>query len=81
MSIMINDNGFDLPSIDGIVCTYQTKEIRSEIEKTFHSNKTFPLPEKYTYEITPSQFWGNVAKIIKKNNIVLPINNHIKNLN
>ena len=63
------------PSIDGMICTFETIEIRNEIEEMFETNKTFILPEKYTYTIMPSSFHGritkssngNVAKIILAN--------------
>ena len=62
MDIKISDkNG--LPSIDGNICTFDTKEIRSEVEGMFEVNKNFNLPTKYTYEVMPSGFWGQIAKI------------------
>ena len=64
MNIKLSDkNGF--MSINGITCTFQTKEIRSEIEGMFDVNKNFNLPKKYTYQIMPSEFWGQVAKIVE----------------
>lgn len=52
--------------IDGVQVTYGTREIRTEIEDMLEVNESFNLPKKYTYEITPSNFWGKVAKIILK---------------
>lgn len=54
-----------LPTIDGRICSYETKKIRSKIHEFAEVNKEFILPSKYTYEVTePNGF----AKIIKKNN-------------
>jgi len=53
-----------IATIDGVICTFDDKEIRSEIEGMIDANKTFNLPDKYTYEVKPSDFWGKVAKII-----------------
>ena len=52
------------PAINGITCTFQTVEIRSEIEGMFEVNKEFVLPKKYTYKVMPSKFHGQVAKIV-----------------
>lgn len=54
---------YGLPSIDGIVCTYETKKIRAQIESFFQENRVFILPDRYIYKIMPSKFWGKVAKI------------------
>ena len=53
------------PSINGIVCTFETKKIRKEIEGFFEVNKSFNLPTRYTFSVIPSLFHGEVAKIIK----------------
>ncbi len=56
----------DKISINGITCTFQTKEIREHIERLHNKNEKFRLPEEYTYELLPSDFHGQVAKIIAK---------------
>lgn len=56
----------NVPAINDIVCTYETKKIRAEIQDMFEVNKEFNLPNKYTYEIKPSGFSGHVAKIVKR---------------
>jgi len=57
---------FGVPSINGIVCTYKLKKIRTEIEEMFSKEKTFNLPDKYDYIIISSNSFGKVAKIINK---------------
>lgn len=42
---------YGLPSIDGIVCTYETKKIRTEIEAFFKENRVFILPDRYIYKL------------------------------
>ena len=52
--------------INDLQVTYETKEIRKEIEDMLEVNNSFNLPKKYTYKIMPSSFWGSVAKIVMK---------------
>ncbi len=51
-----------LPHIDGRICSYETKEIRSEVQEFAEVNKEFILPKKYTYVVTEL---NGFAKIIK----------------
>lgn len=51
------------PTIGGKVCTFQTKEIRTEIEDMAEVNDSFLLPKKYVIRFVHSTFWGTVAKI------------------
>jgi len=50
-------------SINELTCTFDTKQIRSEIEGMYESEVQFILPDKYTFEVVPSQLYGKVAKI------------------
>lgn len=54
-----------LPYIDGRLCSFETIEIRSEIEGLAELNEEFILPNKYTYEITKI---NGFAKIVKRKN-------------
>lgn len=47
----------------GYPCTYDTKDIRSEIESIAEVNQTFNLPSKYKAKLRPSGFWRHVIKI------------------
>ena len=51
-----------LPRIDGRLCSYETKKIRSKIQEFAEVNEEFILPKKYTYVITEL---NGFAKIIK----------------
>lgn len=51
-------------TIDGLVCTFDSKEIREAIEDILEVNDEFYLPKRYTYFIKDSTFHGKVAKII-----------------
>lgn len=63
--IMITrENG--LLSINGVLCTYETKEIRATIQNLSEIDSVFELPERYTYILTPSESHGQVAKISDK---------------
>lgn len=64
---VIEKNG--IATIDGMECTFQTKEIRDEIEDLLEVNEVFNLPKKYTYQVTKSNLLGKVAKIIKKSDL------------
>ncbi len=55
-----------LPEIDGMGVTFDTKEIRSEIESMHETNKKFYLPAKYSFKVVDSILRGKVAKIILK---------------
>ena len=55
-----NKNG--VPSIDGRICSYDTKQIRTIIENIFEVNKEFILPKEYTYVVTEI---NGFAKIIE----------------
>lgn len=52
-----------LPHIDGRLCSYETKKIRSKIQEFAEVNNEFILPKKYTYVITEL---NGFAKIVKK---------------
>ena len=54
-----------LPHIDGRLCSYDTKKIRSKIQEFAEVNDEFILPKKYTYVITEV---NGFAKIVKKPN-------------
>lgn len=57
----------DTPFGYSIQCTFETEEIRDEFQRLLKVKKTpFPLPDQYTIEILPSEFWGEVAKIVFK---------------
>jgi hypothetical protein len=45
-SIKVEDKGGQ-PSINGKICTYDTREVRNEIEALFDINNSFYLPTKY----------------------------------
>lgn len=49
MTIVKNING--LPHIEGLLCTYDTKEIRSELELLMSTSDEIELPIKYSYEV------------------------------
>ena len=65
-AIICIESKFSQPSINGYICTFKTKKIRTEIEGFFEVNQSFNLPTRYTFKIMPSQFHGKVALIIKK---------------
>lgn len=50
-------------TIDGKICSYDTEEIRGEILSYSQVNKSFNLPRKYHYVVTPV---NGFAKIIRK---------------
>ena len=52
-----------LPTIDGRICSYETKKIRSIIQSFAEVNNEFVLPIKYTYVITEG---NGFAKIVKR---------------
>ena len=60
-------NKYGWPAIDGIVCTYADKQIRADIEALFEGSAQpgFDLPPQYQYEVLPSSFHGEVAKIFR----------------
>lgn len=49
------------PYIDGRLCSYETKKIRSKIQDFAEVNNEFILPKRYTYVITEV---NGFAKII-----------------
>jgi len=55
-------------TIDGIICTFDSKKIRSEIENIIKEKSEFILLSRFTYELRPSNFHGHVAKIKYKMN-------------
>ncbi len=55
-----------LPEIDGMGITFDTKEIRAEIESIHETNSEFYLPAKYSYEEVNSTWCGKMIKIILK---------------
>lgn len=48
-------------------CTFDTREIRDDIESMFDDYKSFALPEKYSVKFVPSASSGFVAKIVEDN--------------
>lgn len=55
-----------LPHIDGRLCTYETKQIRSKIQEFSEVNKEFNLPKKYTYIITEQNGFSKIIKAPKQ---------------
>ncbi len=51
-----------LPHIDGRQCSYETKEIRSEIQAFAEVNAEFALPKKYTYVVTELNGFAKITK-------------------
>lgn len=52
-----------IPFIEGRLCSYQTKKIRSKIKEFAEVNDEFILPKKYTFIVTKI---NGFAKIIKR---------------
>jgi len=51
-----------IPYIEGRLCSYETKKIRSKIQEFAEVNNEFVLPKKYTFVITEL---NGFAKIVK----------------
>lgn len=64
IKVVISDNSV---MIDNLNISFETKEIKSELEELFEVNfgATIFLPKKYSYIIIPSELYGKVAKITK----------------
>lgn len=62
-NLILVTRGLHGASISGVQATYETREIRAEIESMLETNEAFNLPGQYQVELMPSSFWGEVAKI------------------
>lgn len=58
---------YGVPSIADMICTYETKEIRAEIEALVKNSSSALLPKKYTYDIINEEGREPVAKIKLRN--------------
>ena len=54
-----------LPYIEGRLCSYETKRIRSKIQEFAEVNKEFILPNKYTFVVTEVNGFAKIVKALK----------------
>jgi len=52
-----------LPYIEGRLCSYETKKIRSRIQEFAEVNEEFVLPKKYTFVITEVNGFAKIIKV------------------
>lgn len=56
----------DKMTIQGLPCSFESVQVRSEIQGIFEVNKSFILPKKYSVVIMPRVDGGYIMKIVSR---------------